>query len=285
MATTTDNPTTTIDASRGAMNGTGASLRYPSEIGRYYTIFTFVQYSRNNPKLPSTKINQADIVLPLPANLTEYYNIMYGDQELGVFGGALNTADKVINDYISGGGLDGESLKNAGIGFSQALARRTANFFSSDLSSIIDVTQGTVINPHITSVFKGVALREHHFEWKLHAKDAGESATISSIINYFRDHMHPTKKSPFLLNFPDEVYVRFFAEDTPFLHTIYRAQVTSAVAERNSEGTKAFFKGTDEPVIVNFTVTLKEVEALTREDFTQTIGTASTPSAASTNGN
>jgi len=259
-------------ASREAVNGLPSPLRWPSEHGRYFTIIKFVKYDRKNPKTQATEIHHADIILPLPSNLREYYAMQYGDVEFDKLGGVMDTADSVINDYINSGGSTLSDLNWGDIGdnsveLSQALSRRTANFFSNDLGGVIDRVTGTIVNPHITSVFRGVSLREHSLAWKMHAKNQAESNTIRQIRDFIRSAMHPTKKSNFLLNFPDEVYVRFFAEDRPFLNPIFKCVVTSVVSDLGSEGTNAFFKETDEPVIINMELTLKEVEGLTREDF------------------
>lgn len=268
-----DVPAAVMTETRESVNGAGRSLRYPAEHGRYYTIMQFVRYNRTNPKRRAIRVNQADIVLPLPSNLREYYAMQYGDVEFDKLGGVIDTADQLVNGFLKSGGRDVGDLNWDMIGtqsveFAQALSRRAANFFSNDLGGVIDRVTGTVVNPHVTSVFRGVGLREHVLSWKLHARTADESAAVKSIVEFIRERMHPEKKSNFLLNFPDEVYVKFFAEDNEFLHPIFKAVVTSIDADYSSDGTNAFFKGTDSPVVVNFTVNIKEVEGLTREDFT-----------------
>jgi hypothetical protein len=267
-----DDPQTVTRQTRSKVLGTQTPLRFPSEQVHYFTMFKFVSYNRTNPKFPAIRVDQADVVLPLPTNLREYYAMMYNDVEFDKLGGVINSIDKVIDQYISNGGNLMESLNAAGtaaagVDFAQALARRTAATISDDLGGIIDRIQGNVVNPHITSLFRGVGLREHQLSWRLHARNARESREIRAIINYFRDRMHPTKKSDFLLNFPDEVYVKFFAGDKPFLYPIFKAQVTSIDIPHSSDGTNAFYARTDEPGIYDFTVTVKEVEAATRETF------------------
>ena len=80
--------------------------------------------------------------------------------------------------------------------------------------------------------------------------------------------MHPEKKNDFLLNFPDEVFVSFLADGNEFLYPIFKCVVTGIDTNMNSDGTNAFFRGTDQPVVIDMVITLKEVESLTREDFT-----------------
>jgi hypothetical protein len=279
-----DNPIEVMENSRRKVVGESTPLRFPSEAARYFTMLRFVEYKRDNPKKFSLETGTLDVILPLPSNLNEYYNISYGDDSFNQFGGVQNTVEQIYNDWASKGGstassFDVEGAASAFTGWSQALARGTANYFSPELGGVIDRATGNVVNPHITSVFKGVALREHSFQWRLSAKSAKESAIIKNIRDSIRNRMHPEKKSEFLLNFPDEVYIKFFADGKPFLYPIFKSVVTAVASNLSSDGTNAFFKDTDEPVIIDLSITFKEVEAVTREDFTNqsTTRTNSTP--------
>ncbi len=262
-----DNPTTVMAASRKNALGT-QSMRYPSEHGRYYTILDFVTYDRKNPKTKAIRLQQADVVLPLPLNLREYYAIQYGDVAFDKLGGAVDSLEPIINKYLAGGGMDIASLGDSVTGLSQAFARNTAGFISDDLGGLIDRFAGNIVNPHVTAVFRGVAPRDHTLSWRFTPRSEAESRTVRSIINYVRERMHPEKKNEFLLNFPDEVYVGFFADDKPFLYPIFKCVVTGIDTNLTSDGTNAFFRGSDEPVVIDMTLNLKEVETLTREDFT-----------------
>lgn len=265
-----DLPQAVIPAARAEVTGESKAMRFPAEHGRYFTLMKFVSYKRTNPKLQAMRVDQADVVLPLPSNLREYYSLAYNDVEFDQLGGLTDSSTRIIDDYLSGGldaaGLTSEILKSGGE-LSEALTRRTANFISSELSGVIDRVTGTAVNPHITSVFKGVNLRSHSLQWKFVASSPEESKAITDIRDYIRNRAHPTKKSEFLLNFPDEVYVSFFAGDKPFLFQVFKSVVADVVSDLSSDGTNAFFKGTDAPVVVGFTVNLREVEGLTREDF------------------
>ncbi len=275
MAGNLDVPNSVIPTARAEVNGSTVPMRFPQEHGRFFTILRFVKYRRLNPKRLATSVAQADIVLPLPSNLQEYYNISYGDESFNQTGGAIAASGQLIDMYMDGGGESLESryqmfntAAQSSVGWAQALSRGAASAIIPEASSVIDRVQGNVVNPHITSVFKGVGLREHRLSWRLHAKNAKESREIKKIRDFVRERMHPDRKDDFLLNFPDEVYVKFYADGKEFLFPIYKAVVVSINSNLSSDGTNAFFKGTDEPVIVDLEITFKEVEALTRENFT-----------------
>lgn len=266
-----DLPERVIPDSKKRVVGSGSPLKFPSEEMKYFTIIKFVTYSRTNPKSPAIRVDQSDIVLPLPSNLREYYSVHYGDVEFDKLGGVVNSVDKVVDNYLQSGdlfkALEESGSAGAAVELSQALARRTASALSDDLGGVIDRLQGNIVNPHLTAVFRGVGLREHVLSWRLHARNARESRDIRKIVNHVRQRMHPAKKGDFLLDFPDEVYVKFFAGGRPFLYPIFKAVVTGVDSPQSSDGTNAFYASTDEPAVIDLTISVKEVEIATRETF------------------
>lgn len=275
----TDVPNRVMAKARQEVNGT-ASMRYPAEHPRYFTLINFVTYKRTNPKINAIRVDQADLILPLPLNLREYYTIHYGDIAFDKLGGAANEVEALINDYLSKGGMADmtRDIGDAITGLSQTLARNTLGYISDDISGLFDRFVGNIVNPHVTAVFRGVNLREHTLSWRFTPRSEAESHTVRNMINFIRERMHPEKKNEFLLNFPDEVYVEFHSESRQILYPIFKSVVVGLDTNLNSEGTNAFFRSTDEPAVIDMTLVLKEVETLTREDFTggATAGGAST---------
>jgi hypothetical protein len=265
-----DLPSENIQDSRDRVLGM-APLQYPSEDLPYFTMIKFVTFNRTNPKLAGLRVDQADVVLPLPMNLREYYQIHYAEVDFSVLGGIDEVGTGLFRQYAETGSMPQEMWDSLGkntVGLTQAMARKTLGFVS-DGASLLDRIRSDIVNPHITSVFRGVSPRDHTLSWRLSATTAQESRTLSQIKDLFRDRMHPTKKDAFLLNFPDEVYVQFMAGNRQFLYPIFKAVLVGFEAPRSSDGTNAFFAGTDEPVITEFHLHLREVESATRETFTE----------------
>jgi hypothetical protein len=263
-----DLPSTNIQDTRDQVLGQ-APLQYPAEDLPYFTLMKFVKFHRTNPKASALRVDQADVVLPLPMNLREYYQVHYAEVDFSVLGGLDDVATKTFNDYAMGGGWTDEmwdKLGMEGTSLAQAMARKTLSFVS-DGASLLDRIQENVVNPHITSVFRGVSPRDHQLSWRFSPQTPEESLELDRIKDLFRSRMHPTKKDSFLLNFPDEVYVQFFAGDRPFLFPVFKSVIRGFDAPRSSDGTNAFFHGTDAPVVVEFHLHLQEVEAATREDY------------------
>lgn len=274
LAGNPDLPQNYIPTTQAAVTGQSTPMRFPSEEPRYFTIIKFVKFQRNNPKTQAVRVDQADIVLPLPINLLEQYTMNYNEVALDKLGGADQAISEFIDRYQTNGGLDADQVGQWGEAFvnlTQALSRRAISFLSNDASGLLDRITGNVVNPHLTTIFHGVGLRSHDFRWKLAPKSAQEAQELARIRDYVRDHMHPTKKNEFLLNFPDEVYVSFHAGDRPFLYPILKSVVVDFALDPSSEGTNAFHVD-DQPVIWDMQIRFQEVETATRETWQQSAG-------------
>lgn len=267
MATTT-NPTDQISSSRANLTSTNM-LQFPASIGKMYSRFNFVRYSRNNPKIQNTAMTStADIVLPLPFNLKEQYSMNYSGANLSWVGGAMEVIDKIISQNGTLVGTEESISKQTGSDAVAAVARSALSAGSSVLGSAFDVTTGTIVNPHLVNVFQGVNLRTHHFHWELSPTSSDEASTLLNIIKTFRLRMHPEKKSnsDFILNFPDQVYVTFYGSS--FLYPVFKAVVQDIQINYTDGRPNAWF--TDgAPVTFSLDITLQEVESLIREDFEQ----------------
>ena len=63
--------------------------------------------------------------------------------------------------------------------------------FSQGIRNALTLQNRTIINPNIRALFRGVALREFTFQFKMIAESAQEAATIQNIIKHFRSEMYP----------------------------------------------------------------------------------------------
>lgn len=263
MATTT-NPRDTISKTRA--NQTSTTLQFPATAGAYFSRFSFVAYSRSNPKLASSPISStADIILPLPFNLKEQYSINYSGANLSWIESGIETINDILEKNATIVGSDGVDRNIAGDGVS-SIGRSV--FSGTILGQNFDYTSGTIVNPHLVNVFQGVNLRTHQFRWELSPTSPDEAQTLLKIIQTFRYRMHPEKKtnSNFILNFPDQVYVTMYGSS--FLYPVFKSVVQDVQVNYTDGRPNAWF--TDgAPVTFTLDITLQEVESLTREDFAQ----------------
>lgn len=238
-------------------------LQFPSTEAAYYSKFNFVTYSRNNPKERAVSTgSSAEITMPLPFNLQEQYSINYSGTELGWAEQAVMLAAKMIGN--PGSLMAKEVVERVKAeDLLQAMARST--FPNSNIVQQVNRQTGTIVNPHLTNVFQNVALRQHNFNWQLSPTSQMEAIALQNIVRQFREKMHPTKRGEFIIGFPDECYVTMHGSS--FLYPVFKSVVQDVKIDYTDGRPNAWF--TDgSPVTVSLSITLQEVETLTREDFT-----------------
>ena len=74
--------------------------------------------------------------------------------------------------------------------------RAFAGNVSGDLKNSIDVTTGTIINPHTALIFDGVGLKSFTFDWQFSPKNEDEHKTLTNIIKKIKTHILPNYKTP-----------------------------------------------------------------------------------------
>lgn len=270
-----------------AKNSTMSMSQYPSNLGAHAMNFSFVKYNRNKSKSESKIINT--ISLPIPQELNEVYGASYQDAELGLIGGEGLQAAMTIGDMadrigekgnlssiVDEGGKIINNVRNMDIsGTLQLAVRRALAGVSAELGGVVDLAKGNVPNPHAALLFNGINLRSHQFSWKFSPMNTKDETSLMVILKQFKRHMLPNKKGlgaggqgDSLLTYPDEVDVSFFGSDSG-LFKMKRSVITDLSINQSPEG-PAFHAGTGNPVFYAVSMTLREVEIMTRDDFEDT---------------
>jgi hypothetical protein len=255
------NPRDTIDQSRSALTSSNL-FQFPATQGNYYSRFSFAKYSRSNPKVQTTQVSTtADVILPLPFNLREQYSINYSGSELSWIGAGIETYDQIMS---KAGSIAGSNNLDRTIG-EQALQGFVRSTFSDTKPvQVLDYLSGTVVNPHLVNLFTSTNLRTHNFTWQLSPTSQAEAVALQNIVKQLRFRMHASRKTNFILGFPDEVYVTFYGSS--FLYPVFKSVVQDVQVDYTDGRPNAFFID-GSPVTITLSITLQEVEALTREDF------------------
>ena len=134
---------------------------YPNEDLAHFTMLYFVnpqrgKVFRTNNKLETTTADIPDgaIILPIPSNLQEQFQVNYEGIEMGeVFGGIAEAA---------GAALNGKPLSEvAGQIQTDSIAKRVGQEVAKAVGGGAAVAAaqkfvGEVFNPHLTNIFKGV---------------------------------------------------------------------------------------------------------------------------------
>ena len=163
-------------------------------------------FNGNEPAVKSVKRGTSNLVSPggtvvlyLPAGFQMNEGVQYDQTDLGIAGaGAANA--------LSAGGGIGDALAGSATGFLEALKSdvgspqaRLAALETAKRAGKIDAgiiagataAAGVTVNPNQRVLFKRVNIREFAFNFTLVPVNAGEAATVTSMVKFFRKYLYP----------------------------------------------------------------------------------------------
>lgn len=270
-------PQQTMDRTNLANRNT--SLSFPSDINNAecYCKLTFSSYNRARPSSTSTNKVTSTVVLPIPDTLGDVHSANWNQAELGIVGGAFDLGGQVIDKIQSGNGLY-ETIKEGMSGIDITNGRTAAllamilappSMRDGKLQTAAMQTLGAVVNPHLSLMYSGQALRPHSLSWTLSPRTEKEAGELGTIISTIRKSILPAFEpnlSKFALQFPDTVEVEFFGVDTNYKSKIFKSAVVNMATDFvAAKGPSFYAKG--RPVITTLALQLVETEIVTRSDF------------------
>ena len=153
---------------------------------------------------PVTEAPIVDMYFPLTLQFVD--NAQYDNAELGFFGASATAAAEagagVLGSTI-GALVDGTTnvfdifRGNAQLGEAalRLSAARGINAIGSlgatGIRNALTLQNRVVVNPNVRALFRGVALREFTFQFKMIAESATEAEVIRQIVKHFRKEMYP----------------------------------------------------------------------------------------------
>lgn len=287
---------TVIDRNRQRRFGGANTYSYPSSAGVHSIVLVFKNYEYDTERLSRrTRATVASVgntvVLPLPTNLTDTYNVQVGSYELGGVGAlAADLASRgSVGDAITGTKdalvREGQNVANDIINgnfsglysnFQAATAFGMRNFLDAlpvgGINQGLSVGTGRAVNPHIALTFDGVGLKSHQFNWNLSPRNAQEAETIKNIIDCIKKAMLPSywkdnSDNAFrraLLEYPDIVEIFFTGVNPNYLFHFKPALIQDFTVDYAPNGI-ALNRG-GKPSFINMSLSLTEATIHTRED-------------------
>lgn len=255
------------DAKKDRVKVSGA-LEFPSGM-KHYTKFTFYEYDRSAvnvlPKLNMSKV----FVLPMPANLQESFGVEYDSIALGpVLGAASNSViagirNDTLPETLNLGDNYGKTAATAG----GATALNMLKKASPETYAIGAKASGIAPNPGMAVIFSNIGLRTHSFNYKFAPTSERELKTLKTIITELKVRMLPgmLNDGSMLFTFPDVCDIEF-GPDRKRPYTIKRCVMENMSVNYSPMGSPAFFK-TGDPVMVEITMSFKEIDPFTRKDM------------------
>ena len=247
-------------------------------------------------------INAGTILLPIPAQLQDSNNVVYGDSKLnglaalGVskveeamqgVGEALTAGETSFNlsDFAGsvseglkkGFGSDTNSaLANATDIITKKLAAEAVNIFGANVTpnQLLARGNGEILNPNMELLFSDVTIRNFRFSFKLTPRNKKEAEQVKLIIRAFKRNMAPQAQggvangSQFFLRTPNIFKLRYRSgnKDHPFLHKFKQCFLTDMQTTYTADGVYSTYEdGT--PVSMQMDLSFKELQPIYDVDY------------------
>jgi hypothetical protein len=132
---------------------------------------------------------------------------------------------------------------------------------------------GVVRNPHLTTIFDGVKLKNYNFTWKLSPKSEDEARKVQSMITLIKGLMHPKIiAGGFALEYPYLATLDFITGASKAnMPNVRDSFITRLDVNSAGSGAPAFFRDGN-PVSIELSLGFQEIDILTRSDFIATGG-------------
>ena len=291
---------------KARQQGTNALLQFPSDLSGQSMLMIFRDYKyvkpgerggllKNGSTIVTTTSQSSSILLPIPTDLSEKNSIDISDVNQGGLNSVISDvmrglADKGnikditsdaysdISSFISNiNGMGGQSLNRELIKDSYFLLKNTSLGsklgITPDQIKNVEIGIGAIQNPKQTLAFNGVDLKSYSFKWTLAPRNRKESDTIRDIANLIKRKILPSyaNAGPIekaFLNYPNTVDIYLLGVAADYYMTFKTCMISDFSVDYASEGLSFLTGG--KPSVVNFSMTLKEMEIHTAEDYTAT---------------
>jgi hypothetical protein len=227
------------------------------------------------------------ILLPLPSNIEDSYNIRVQGYDAEISGEAVSRAasgfagagDLTLGNLASSlsaalPGFDLDSLLNPdteniskNVAF---LGRRTAEKLLPGSARAISAGVGNAVNPKASLYFDGVTLKQPNFAWNLSPLNPEDSVLLKSIIQTIRKNILPSYSTAVglpraLLNYPSTVDIFFLGVDQSYFLYYKTCMVQSFSTNFTPNGLTMLRGG--KPASITMNMGLIESDIHTSEDY------------------
>jgi hypothetical protein len=216
------------------------------------------------------------VTLPIPNGISDSNTLNWGDTTMNA---AEALAANLALSGIKGGGqgLTDTAGKVAGAVQSNSgeVAGGMAALFAGlavqgNAASILQRTEGAVINPNLELLFNAPTLRPFNFTFKLASRSETESKIIRSIIRFFKQGSAAQKsESNLFLKAPHTFQIQYLhrGEEHKFLNKFKECALQSFGVSYTPEGQYATFT---DGAMVSYQITMQfqELEPIFNDDYT-----------------
>ena len=254
-------------------------------------------------------INAGTILLPIPSQLQDTNNVVYGESRLngiaaaGVsaveggmisFGKALAGEGKidftqmkqnVVDKLTAGlGGSEEVALATASDIITKKLAGEAVNIFGANvtINQLLARGSGEILNPNMELLFSDVTIRNFRFSFKLTPRNPKESEQVKLIIRAFKRNMAPQAQAGvqgsgnFFLRTPNIFKIRYRTgnRNHPFLNKFKKCYLTDMQTTYTGEGVYSTYDDRT-PVSMQMDLSFKELQPIYDLDYDSKPGNTS----------
>ena len=251
-------------------------------------------------------INAGTILLPIPAQLQDSNNVVYGDSKLNGLAAAgvqaVGDAMATAGQQIAGGGIgkvdltaEAETFSNVlkgGLGaggsnnasalataadlVTKKLAAEAVNIFGANVTpnQLLARGNGEILNPNMELLFSDVTIRNFRFSFKLTPRNKKEAEQVKLIIRAFKRNMAPQAQggvangSQFFLRTPNIFKLRYRSgnKDHPFLHKFKQCFLTDMQTTYTADSVYSTYED-GTPVSMQMDLSFKELQPIYDVDY------------------
>jgi hypothetical protein len=257
---------TTLDAVQKIKDASIANptvMQFPDQMGQYYMSLDFQSYSRPSPQMEALFNRFRTILLPIPRDLKENFDLDIDSKAQGALAGGL--AD-LGTDLLRGAGSAVSGTEFA------ILYGAIAQKFEGSAADALGQALGAVPNPHLQALFQGVQLRNHTFQWTFAPRNPQESKNLKAIINEIKKNSMPAYSTTgtAALLYPPMVEVKLMPWGNDLIR-FKKCLIKGVSVNYAPSGLPSFFKpdseGVRHPTMIQLELQLVETEIQTAKDY------------------
>ena len=226
-------------------------------------------------------------VLPIPSGITDVLGLTYSETSMGAIGGELAKAASDYAGKVAGGTAEGagkEMMNTLAKGFGAAtknmdnlstadkLAALNAGFgeaLGARVGGAAGAILGSVPNPHKTTFFKGVNLKNYSFSWNLFPQSAQEGNLLSRMVKQLRQDSLPARAVGSLkglaLSYPYEFHLSINTKGGNHTQEFKPAFCTNLSVNYTPFGPAFMEDG--KPAGITLNMAFQEIDVWTKEDY------------------
>ena len=226
--------------------------------------------------LRDTRDLLGNIILPIPAQLSDTNSIAWGESRMNELENQLYTG---AMGAISGdGGID--KVKDAFKGTLETLGANpnmVSSFFAQKavnsliggnitLDQLMARSQGEILNPNLELLFSGPTLRNFTFNFKLTPRYEKEAQIIRTIIKSFKRNMAPKGSGGTVLRTPNIFQIEYMGRAKDYLNRMKLCALKNVAVNYTGDGTFATYKD-GAPISSMLTLSFTELTPIYNEDY------------------